>query len=154
VHEYGHNFCACDFAWRPEFDIGTLAQPARAAKKILHFARTARAMIAELMEKHPVGIWIIDPAGKTIYASERLVQLLGTPRSELVGKPLFTLVFPKDLNLAQRLLDAENHDHTEPFHIRLRRNNGLAVGVDVRGTPMHNAIGLLTGIIITFSVSD
>lgn len=111
-------------------------------------------MIAELMEKHPAGIWIIDPEGKTIYASERLVQLLGTPRSELVGQPLFTFVFPKDLNLAQRLLDAENHDRMDPFYIRLRRKNGLTVGVDVRGTPMHNAIGLFTGIIITFSVSD
>jgi PAS domain S-box-containing protein len=106
------------------------------------------------MEIHPVGIWIIDPDGRTVYASERLAQVLGTPRSELIGTPLITHVFPKDLNLAQRFLDAENHDHMDPFHIRLRRRNGLAVGVDVRGSPMHNAIGMFTGIIITFSVSD
>ena len=85
------------------------------------------------------GIWIIGADAKTSYANERMAEILGTSPSEMVGRESFAYVFPEDLNAAQRLFDAKTRGDTKPFHFRLRRKDGLAIWVDVQGTPMHNA---------------
>jgi two-component system NtrC family sensor kinase len=106
------------------------------------------------MEKHPHGIWIIDVDAQTVYANERMAEILGTSPSEMIGKPSFSYVFPEDLEAAQRLFAAKLRGDTNPFHFKLRRRDGSAVWVDVQGTPMYDAAGNFTGIVGTFSISN
>ena len=100
------------------------------------------------------GIWIIDAEGKTVYASDRMAEILGTHREEMIGKASFAYVFPDDVEAAQRLFDWKKGGSAEPFHFKLRREDGSAVWVDVQGTPMHNAKGVFTGILGTFTMSE
>jgi PAS domain S-box-containing protein len=100
------------------------------------------------------GIWIVDTEGKTVYASDRMAEILGTDRTALVGKPSFDFVFQEDVEAAQRLFNWKKGGSAEPFHFRLRRADGSAVWVDVQGTPMQNAAGKFTGIVGTFSISE
>ncbi len=106
------------------------------------------------MEKHADGIWIIDVEGKTVFANERMAEILGTPTLEMIGQPSFTYVFPEDVSAAQRLFEAKKRGDANLFHFRLRRKDGSAVWVDVQGTPLHNAAGAFHGIVGTFSVTD
>ena len=106
------------------------------------------------MEKPPDGIWIVDVKGQTVYANQRMAEILGTTPAEMVGHPSFDYVFPEDVPAAQRLFDAKKRGDINPFHFRLRCKDGSAVQVDVQGTPMYNAAGRFTGIVGTFSVSD
>jgi|HubBroStandDraft_5_1064220.scaffolds.fasta_scaffold689305_2 PAS domain S-box-containing protein len=100
------------------------------------------------------GIWIIDVNGQTLYANQRMAEILGTTRAELVGRPSFDYVFPEDIPAAQRLFDAKKHGNADTFHFTLRRKDGLAIKVDVQGTPRHKLNGRFNGIVGTFSVSD
>jgi len=59
------------------------------------------------MEKQPDGIWIIGADAKTVYANERMAEILGTSPSEMVGLASFAYVFPEDVDAAQRLFDAK-----------------------------------------------
>ena len=102
-------------------------------------------MIAGPMEKNRDGIWIIDVKGSAVYASDRMAEILGTHRFELIGKPSFVFVFPEDVEAAQRLFDAKANGSTEPFHFELRRTDGSPIWVDVQGTPMRNAAGKFAG---------
>lgn len=106
------------------------------------------------MEKHRDGIWIIDVDALTVYANDRMAEILGTSPSEMIGQPSFTYVFPEDIKSAQRLFEARKHGGAEPFHFKLRRKDGSPVWVDVQGTPMYNAAGAFKGIVGTFSVCD
>jgi PAS domain S-box-containing protein len=106
------------------------------------------------MENLRDGIWIIDADGRTIYANDRMAEILKTHPSEMVGQPSFTYVFPEDVENAQRLFEAKKNGGIEPFHFKLRRKDGSPVWVDVQGTPMRNAAGEFTGIVGTFSVSE
>jgi PAS domain S-box-containing protein len=99
-------------------------------------------------------LMIIDVGGRTVYANDRMAEILKTQPSEMVGQPSFTFVFPEDVEMAQRLFEAKKHGGIEPFHFKLRRNDGSAVWVDVQGTPMRNAAGEFTGIVGTFSVLE
>ncbi len=103
------------------------------------------------MEKQPDGIWIIDAEAQTVYANDRMAEILGTSASEMMGKPSFTYVFPEDVESAQRLFEAKKRGSIEPFHFKLRQKDGSAVWVDVQGTPMYNAAGEFKGIVGTFS---
>jgi PAS domain S-box-containing protein len=106
------------------------------------------------VEKPPDGIWIIDANGNTVYANQRMAEMLGTTPAEMIGHPSFDYVFPEDVPAAQRLFDAKKQGDINRFHFRLRCKDGSAVQVDVQGTPMHNAAGRFTGIVGTFSVSE
>jgi PAS domain S-box-containing protein len=106
------------------------------------------------VEKPPDGIWIVDVNGRTVYANQRMAEILGTTPAEMVGHPSFDYVFPEDVPAAERLFEAKTRGDINPFHFRLRCKDGSAVPVDVQGTPMYNAAGRFTGIVGTFSVSD
>jgi PAS domain S-box-containing protein len=105
------------------------------------------------VDKPADGIWIVDVNGKTVYANQRMAEILGTTPAEMVGHPSFDYVFPEDIPAAQRLFDAKKRGDINPFHFRLRCKDGSEVPVDVQRTPMHNAAGKFTGIVGTFSVS-
>jgi PAS domain S-box-containing protein len=105
------------------------------------------------MEKHQDGIWIIDANGNTLYANQRMAEILGTSAEEMIGEPSFVYVFPEDASAAQRLFKAKQGGDSNRFHFKLRRKDGSAVWVDVQGTPMYNHSGEFNGIVGTVSVS-
>jgi PAS domain S-box-containing protein len=105
------------------------------------------------VEKNQDGIWIIDTEGKTVYANQRMADILGVSPPELIAQPSFLYVFPEDVASAQRLFEAKARGDANPFHFKLRRKDGSAIWVNVQGTPMNNAAGTFTGIVGTFTVS-
>lgn len=111
-------------------------------------------MTSDFATRQPDGIWIIDADGKTTYANESMAQILGAPPADLMGQDSFLYVFPEDLPAAQQLFSSKEAGSSAPFHFRLRRADGSSIWVEVQGTPMHNAAGLFTGIVGTFTVSD
>ena len=106
------------------------------------------------MQQNAGGIWIIDAEGKTVYANQRMADILGVSPLELVGQHSFVYVFPEDVNSARRLFEAKARGDANPFHFKLRRADGSAIWVNVQGTPMRNADGAFTGIVGTFTVSN
>jgi PAS domain S-box-containing protein len=100
------------------------------------------------------GIWIIDAEGKTVFANDFMVEILGTTASELNGQDSFHYVFPEDMAAAQRLFATKQAGSRAPFHFRLRRADGSQIWVDVQGTPLHNAAGRFTGVVGSFTVSS
>jgi PAS domain S-box-containing protein len=105
-----------------------------------------------LPEKEQAGIWIINAEAQTVYANERMAEILGASVSEMIGQPSFVYVFPEDVPAAQRLFDFKKRGDSGPFDFQLRRKDGSAVGVRVQGTPMHTESGEFKGIVGTFSV--
>jgi PAS domain S-box-containing protein len=52
------------------------------------------------VEKAPDGIWIVDFNAQTVYANQRMAEILGTTPAEMVGHPSFDYVFPEDVPAA------------------------------------------------------
>jgi len=100
------------------------------------------------------GIWIIDAHANTLYANDRMAEILGTTVTELTGKPSFEYVFPKDVERAQGLFSRKKSGDSEPFFFHLRRKDGSPIAVDVQGTPMHGPGGEFIGIVGTFRVVE
>ena len=105
------------------------------------------------MGKHQDGVWIIDQEGRTVFANERMAEILGTDPQEMIGQTSFSFVFPEDMAVAERLFEAKKRGDSKPFHFRLRRKDGSALWADVQGTPLQNAAGEFNGVVGTFTVS-
>ncbi len=99
------------------------------------------------------GIWIIDAEAHTLYANAAMADILGTDIAQLLGNHSFNYVYPEDADAAQHLFDRKSRGEANPFHFRLRREDGKAIWVDVQGTPMNTSSGDFIGIVGTFSVS-
>jgi PAS domain S-box-containing protein len=104
------------------------------------------------MKKPPDGIWIIDENGQTLFANQRMADILGTSPSEMIGHPSFAYVFREDVAHAQRLLDGKKLGDINPFHFKLRRKDGSVVCVDVSRNSYVQRCGQIR-IVGTFSVS-
>ena len=99
------------------------------------------------------GLWIINAEANTIFANERMAEILGETVAEMIGRPSFAYVFPEDQPAAQRLFESKMQGNADPFRFRLRRRDGQAVVVDVQGTPLPGPEGTFNGIVGTFTVS-
>lgn len=100
------------------------------------------------------GIWIIDANANTLYANGRMAEILGTTVADLIGKPSFEYVFPKDIERAQRLFNRKKDGNSAPFNFHLRRKNGSQIAVDIQGTPLQKPGGEFIGIVGTFRVVE
>ena len=99
------------------------------------------------------GVWIIDDMGRTLYANERMCDILRTTSSAISGRDSFDFLYPEDVTAAGRLFSQKQAGSSAPFHFKLRREDGSPIWVDVQGTPMQNAAGEFIGIVGTFTVS-
>ena len=106
------------------------------------------------MEKPKDGIWIIDSDARTVFANERMTDILGAKLSEVLDQPSFAYVFPEDVPAAQALFEAKGRGNANPFRLKLRRKDGSAIFVDVQANPMHKAEGTFKGIVGTFTLSE
>ena len=99
------------------------------------------------------GVWIIDADGRTLYANERMCEILAVEPTSIIGRDSFDFLYPEDLPAARKLFAQKQAGSSAPFHFKLRRHDGSPIWVDVQGTPMQNAAGAFTGIVGTFTVS-
>jgi PAS domain S-box-containing protein len=99
------------------------------------------------------GIWKIDATGKTVFASDRMAEILGTSVTEMLNQHSFVYVYPEDAEAEQRLFESKKRGQTDPFYFRLRRKDGSGIWVTVQGTPLHDPDGTFRGIIGTFRES-
>ena len=97
------------------------------------------------------GIWIIDSSARTVFANERMAEILGTTVEDLRGQHSFDYVFSEDVPAATRLFEAKKNGDASAFKFRLRRKDCTGIWVEIQGTPMHDKNGMI-GIVGTFNV--
>jgi PAS domain S-box-containing protein len=84
------------------------------------------------------GIWKIDTEGRTVYANQRMAEMLGTTADAMLGQLSFGFVFPEDVEVSKRLFNSKKRGDSRPFQFRLRRKDGSPIWVSVSNTPMFS----------------
>jgi signal transduction histidine kinase len=95
-----------------------------------------------LLAAAPIGVWLLDPHGRTLLANDALVRLLGALSGELVEADMLRFVQPADHAIARELL--AGGAGPERVRIRLRRRDGHPIAV-VLSTASH-ARGILCAV--------
>jgi PAS domain S-box-containing protein len=75
--------------------------------------------MSQVQDKEQDGIWIIDAEARTVYANDRMAEILGTTSQEMKGQPSFDYLFPEGIEAARRLFDSKRKGDSAPFQFKL-----------------------------------
>ncbi len=97
--------------------------------------RADRATPEPSLDGLPDPVIAIDADGALRYANERAVSVLGWTHEEFVGRPVFDVIHPDDLNIAiSSLSTVSQKDTGELIMVRVRSGTGVWIALEVRGT--------------------
>lgn len=113
----------------------------RAEEDLSDSERRFRTMLETANE----GVWLIDRAGRTRYANDRMGAMLGVPTDELATANLLDFVYPEDAAAAREHLAASLAGQTDQFDFRLRRADGHQLLVLVGTSPLRDRSGRAVG---------
>ena len=105
------------------------------------------------MPPHPDGIWIIDENARTLYASKRMAEILGTSRVNIFRQRFFAYVFPEDI-CAFQLCNNQNSADPNHFRFRLLKGDGSVIWVEVQASPLLDVAERVRGTIGVFRVAE
>ncbi|OIO89649.1 MAG: hypothetical protein AUJ92_20930 [Armatimonadetes bacterium CG2_30_59_28] len=98
-----------------------------------------------LIENSQDVIYLLDAEGNFIYGSPAMESVLGYAPSDLIGKPVFSLVHPDDLAEVMAAFNKGSQvpDHTDSLEFRMRHRDGTWRYHDAIGRNLlhHPAVG-------------
>jgi len=95
----------------------------------------SQAQFRRIVETAQEGIWHIDADGKTLYANQHLLDMLGYGPDELRGRSAFDLVPQEDMARAHDAW-SRGGGATERTEFRFRRKDGELVWLRAAATPL------------------
>ena len=133
-------------------DSGTLrTREPPAAASGASLSETSEAWFQSVVEAANEGIWIIDLDGRTLFANQRMADMLGTRTQDMIGKTPFDYLFEEDFERARGVMSSNFEGEPVEFEIRFRRADGGEIPVLAGSAPLRDGGGHITGSIATFS---
>jgi PAS domain S-box-containing protein len=114
--------------------------------------RESEERFRRMVEIAVEGIWIVDTTARTTFVNNRMADILGYTREEMLGRQCFEFFDPEERKGARldfeeqrrelhKILSAEPHEH------HFRHKDGSSVWLDITGTPMTDDSGTFTGVL-------
>lgn len=104
-----------------------------------------------VVEASNEGIWVTDPTGVTTYANERMAELLGYTRDELIGRSVLEFVHEDSLVDTIDRLRRRRHGVRERYEARYERRDGSVVWARISAAPLLDDDGQTVGAVAVFT---
>lgn len=99
----------------------------------------------QIVETAQEGIWVIDAEARTWYVNERMAEMLGYSRQEMLGRPLYDFLDEAAQVHARRNVENRFDGVTKHGDFRFRRRDGSALWAIVSVKPLYNDAGRYIG---------
>lgn len=93
-------------------------------RRMLNALAESEARHRHIVQTAQEGIWILDGGGHVTFVNEKLCELLGYPREELLGKHLFDFMDAEGQRIAAENLQRRGLGLREQHDFKLRRRDG------------------------------
>lgn len=118
-------------------------------KRVEQALSNSRAQYHMLLESMNEGFVIQGPHGILSYVNERLCEMLGYPREEMIGRPTKDFVASSSLLLLQEQMQRRKRGEYAPYEIMLVRKDGEKLFARISPRPLFETDGSFGG---SFSV--
>ena len=98
-----------------------------------------------LLEAFPVGIWVIDPGGRTTYVNPDLAGMLGYAPAEMHGRELVSFLDESEAEAAREALLHSRRGDRKRLELQLLRKDGQPIAVSLALSPIRDEAGALAG---------
>jgi PAS domain S-box-containing protein len=106
-----------------------------------------------LIETAQEGVWLLDAAGNTAYVNQRMAEMLGYTRAEMLGRPFYDFMDDRARAEARVLFERRRQGVREQHDFRFQRKDGSDLWTIVSTTPLYDehsqfigALGMITDI--------
>jgi PAS domain S-box-containing protein len=109
--------------------------------KILESEKKYRQIVETAQE----GIWQIDTDGITVFANEKMAEILGYAPVDLLGKHLFSFMDEASQGKAANRIERRKRGISEQHDFKLKHRNGNDIWVLINTNPLHDDKGRYVG---------
>jgi len=102
-------------------------------------------LMQQLVQNTNQGMWFLDNLGLTTDINDAMCRLLGRPRQEVLGRPVFDFFAGADLDILRHQLELRKLGHKEGYEIGIDRPDGTRVECFNNATPLHDTTGRKLG---------
>jgi PAS domain S-box-containing protein len=130
----------------------TFVQDVTGQKEAERALRDSEERFRRMVEIAVEGIWIVDTTARTTFVNNRMADILGYSRQEMLGRRCFEFFDPEEREGAQREFEEQTSElqkilTAEPHEHQFRHKDGRSVWLDVTATPMTDNSGAFTGVL-------
>lgn len=104
-----------------------------------------------LVENVAEGIWVIDRDARTTFLNQRMVEILGVPAEEVMGRPLFDFIPKEDLQRTNGSLERRRAGVRETREYTFVRSDGTKVHTSIETYPLTDGNGAYVGAVAAFT---
>jgi PAS domain S-box-containing protein len=94
------------------------------------------------------GIWIADDNHLTTFVNKKMARMLGYAESELIGRPLFSLICPDPNAIVPSCNQRRDEGGAEQYDVKFARKDGQTIWTLVSSTPIFDERGEYDGILV------
>jgi len=98
-----------------------------------------------LVETAEEGVWTIDIEGRTTFVNQRMADIVGYSRSEILSKNFLDLMIAKEREIGLKRLHSRNSGKGEAHETVLIHKNGSPVWTYMQTNPISDIEGNVTG---------
>jgi two-component system, cell cycle sensor histidine kinase and response regulator CckA len=113
--------------------------------------RDSEERFRRMVEIAVEGIWILDATARTTFVNNRMADMLGYTREEMLSRKCFEFFDPEEREGARLEFEEQRAElqkiTAEPHEHHFRHKDGSSVWLDITGTPMTNDSGTFTGVL-------
>lgn len=110
--------------------------PNAAVSKYLEEIRGESTRYWRIIETSQEGIWILDPAGNTIFANARMAEMLGYTAGEMMNRHLFSFMDEEAKARAEMQMERRRQGIKEEHDFRFLRSDGTHLWTMISTNPI------------------
>ncbi len=111
----------------------------------------SEARYRQLFETANEGIWIMDENADTVFANERMTQMMSCEQNELLGRNFTEFLFQEDIPDHKLRLASRRQGVSETYERRMRRKDGSELWTLISGAPIYHDDGRFHGSLAMFT---
>jgi PAS domain S-box-containing protein len=108
-------------------------------------------LFRQVVELTNDGIWLLGPDQKTTYVNPKMVQMIGYPSEELIGRHPIDFVAPEMRELTAEKMKRRRAGISESYDIKFKKKDGTDLWVIISSSPIYDEDASFQGAIAIFT---
>lgn len=124
-------------------------------RSMLDRLETSDRLLAEILDAAQEGVWVLDPAGRTVLANARMAELLAVEPAQLANGSIFDFVDAAAGEFLAHRLGHRAAGAREQYEFSFVRRDGMRRWLRVSGVPRYSRSGRFVGSIgMCYDITD
>ena len=116
-------------------------------KKSEKILRESEKKYREIVETAQEGIWVIDEDDYTTFVNNKLCEILGYTRDEMIGKNIYYFMDEDAKKIALQSMQKIKKEFTDQLQFKYISKSGKEVWTHISSNPLYDESGIYNGIL-------